>query len=133
MTDALGLADYMLGYVLYRLLGTMLDALRVAFAKIALERKVIVVMCEYRPERARLDAVMASYALLPVYGDNSIFVMNGFNRAIGSAFGITALLADDRHPDHRMRIQYHHAYRALLGIVYLKVLESAYQLADLAT
>jgi hypothetical protein len=111
----------------------MLDALRIAFAKIALERKVIVVMRKYRPERARLDAVMASYTLIPVYSYNPIFVMNGFNRAIGSALGITALLADDRHPDHRMRIQHHHAYRALLGIVYLKVLERAYQLADLAT
>ena len=123
----------MFGNVLYRLLGTMLDTLRIAIAKIALERKIIVVVCKYCPERARLDAVMASDTLIPVYSDHPIFVVNGFNGAIGSALGIPALLADDRHSDHGMRIQHHHAYRALLGIVYLKVLESAYQLADLAT
>jgi hypothetical protein len=82
------------------------------------------------PKRAGDDALLAGDAFLGVDIVDAVIGHNGIGGASIPALGFLAIATDDRHTDHRMRIDHHHPNAGFLGIVDPKALDGTDELAE---
>ena len=133
ITDSPDLSQCLLGNHSEGALGTVLDALGIATAKIAFNRFFAVLMSVDCAEGAGLHAFIAGDAEVRIQFNDVVDPVQCAHRTDLRAGRFLALAADDRHPDDRMRIGDHNPDRALLRVIYPEVLGGADQFADPAT
>ncbi len=129
--QSLCLTEHMFGHINQGFGRAGFNAFWLSIAQVTFKRHLNILVSEDCSKRTGNNALLTGNAFFFYDSDNSVLPLNGSSRAVLCTFRFFALMAENRHPNHRRRIYHHYPNPGFFRVNYPEFFDGASELAQL--